>query len=138
MYWKLISRATKPKVKKVIGPLKRDNGLLQWGHKEKADLMNSFFCNIGEKLVGNVQSHLLSCSRDTLVPRISDISVSHHQIEKKINLLQKISAKLLKLVGSALVQCPTACSLHAKHKGRWSLQRLEISKVMLSIQHVDA
>lgn len=103
-------------------------------HKEKAALMNSFFCNIGEKLVGNVRSHLLSCSSGTLVQRISDISLSHHQIEKKINLLKKISAKLLKLAGSALVQCPTACSLHAKHKGRSSLQRLEISKVMPSIR----
>ena len=49
-YWNVLSKATKPKVRKKIGPLKRDDNSVAVKDKEKARFMNCFFFTIAEKL----------------------------------------------------------------------------------------
>ena len=49
-YWNLLKRSTNPKVRKNIGPLKREDGTLELTDPEKANLMNSYFATIGLKL----------------------------------------------------------------------------------------
>ena len=49
-YWNVLSKATKSKVRKKIGPLKRDDNGLAVKDTEKASLMNCFFSTIAEKL----------------------------------------------------------------------------------------
>ena len=44
-------KATKPKVKKSIGPLKRDDKSIAVEDSEKANLMNEFFATVGSRLV---------------------------------------------------------------------------------------
>ena len=46
-YWKLVKDATSSRVRKPIGPLRKCDDSLVLTDKEKADLMNSFFANIG-------------------------------------------------------------------------------------------
>ena len=56
-YWNVLSKATNPKVRKKIGPLKRDDNSLAVKDTEKASLMNSFFSTIAEKLnAGQLQA----------------------------------------------------------------------------------
>ena len=47
-YWNLLSKDTNPKVRKKIGPLKRDDNSLAVKDTEKASLMNRFFSTIAE------------------------------------------------------------------------------------------
>ena len=112
-YWNVLSKATNPKVRKKIGPLKRDDNSLAVKDTEKASLMNCFFSTIAEKLnAGQLQAPqpLTSpCSKP--VPCISDINLSSLDIDRKITLLKNnkatgpdgISPKLLKLAGTAVV-----------------------------------
>ena len=57
-YWNLLSKANNPKLRKVIGPLKREDGSLAVDDKEKSNLVNNFFSNIGEKLAGSFQPNI--------------------------------------------------------------------------------
>ena len=89
-YWNVLSKATKPKVRKKIGPLKRGDNSLAVKDTEKASLMNCFFSTIAEKLnAGQLQAPqpLISlCSKP--VPCISDINLSSFDIDRKITLLK--------------------------------------------------
>ena len=49
-YWSPLKRATNPKVRKNIGPLKKDDGTLEFTDSGKANLMNSYFVTVGLKL----------------------------------------------------------------------------------------
>ena len=42
-YWRLLKKATNPKVYKAIGPIKREDDSLAVLDDEKANLMNSYF-----------------------------------------------------------------------------------------------
>ena len=46
-YWNLIAEATNPVRKGKIGPLRREDGSLAVNDKEKANLVNEFFADIG-------------------------------------------------------------------------------------------
>lgn len=52
-YWNLFLKVNNFKLRKVIGLLKREDGLFVVDDKEKLNLVNNFFFNIGEKLVGS-------------------------------------------------------------------------------------
>ena len=56
-YWNLLSKATNPKARKPIGPLKRDDESLAVADKEKADLLNCFFATVGMKLADTISQH---------------------------------------------------------------------------------
>ena len=49
-YWNLLKRATNPKVRNNIGPLKRGDGTLEFTDSRKANLMTSYFATIGLRL----------------------------------------------------------------------------------------
>ena len=49
-YWNLLKRATNPKVRKNVGPPKKDDGTMEFTDSGKANLMNSYFATIGLKL----------------------------------------------------------------------------------------
>lgn len=114
-YWNVLSKATNPKVRKKIGPLKCDDNSLAVKDMEKASLMNRFFSMIAEKLnAGQLQApHPLTSPCSKPVPYMSDINLSSLDINRKITLLKNnkatgpdgISPKLLKFVGTAVVAC---------------------------------
>ena len=54
-YWSPLKRATNPKVRKNIGPLKKDDGTLEFTDSGKANLMNSYFATVGLKLSNTLQ-----------------------------------------------------------------------------------
>ena len=50
VYWNLINKATRPKARKSIGPIRRDDGSLALTDEDKANSINSFFGTVGDKL----------------------------------------------------------------------------------------
>ena len=123
-YWNLLKRATNPKVRKNIGPLKKDDGTLEFTDSGKANLMNSYFAMVGLKL-SNTLPPPTSCrygktcadKGETDSPRLTDAYVSKSLVVDKIKALKtrkstgpdNISPKLLKLAGDAIV--PSLLSL---------------------------
>ena len=123
-YWNLLKRATNPKVRKNIGPLKKDDGTLEFTDSGKANLMNSYFATVGLKL-SNTLPPPTSCrygktcadKGETDSPRLTDAYVSKSLVADKIKALKtrkstgpdNISPKLLKLAGDAIV--PSLLSL---------------------------
>ena len=117
-YWNLLKRATNPKVRKNIGPLKKDDGTLEFTNSRKANLMNSYFATVGLKL-SNTLPPPTSCrygktcadKGETDSPRLTDAYVSKSLVADKIKALKtrkstgpdNISPKLLKLAGDAIV-----------------------------------
>ena len=53
-YWNLLNKATKPTMRKNIGPLKRDDGSLIPDDKEKTCRINTFFATIGNNLINSL------------------------------------------------------------------------------------
>ena len=137
-YWNVLSKATNPKVRKKIGPLKRDDNSLAVKDTEKASLMNCFFSTIAEKLnAGQLQApQLLTSPCSKPVPCISDINLSSLDIDRKITLLKNnkatgpdgISPKLLKLAGTAVVGPLTSLFMQSIRECRvynnWKVARL--------------
>ena len=90
-YWNLLKRATNPKVRKNIGPLKKDGGTLELTDSGKANLMNSYFTTIGLKLSNTLPpptscGHGITCAdkgeKDT--SRLTDAYVSKSLVADKI------------------------------------------------------
>ncbi|XP_068739261.1 uncharacterized protein [Montipora capricornis] len=112
-YWNLLSKANNPKLRKAIGPLKRKDGSLAVDDKEKSNLVNNFFSNIGEKLAGSFQPQYLSdlATSTKIVPCVNNIALSPLAIERKLANLKKnkatgpddISPKIVKEAGDALL-----------------------------------
>ena len=90
-YWTVLTKATNPKVRKKIGPLKRDDNGLAVKDTEKARLMNCFFSTIAEKLnAGQLEAPqpLTSpCSKPVLC--ISDINLSSLDTDRKKNIIEE-------------------------------------------------
>ena len=112
-FWKLLAKVTNPKVRKSIGPLKRDDDSLTVDVEENDNLMNTFFATVGENLAKNLPT-LPQPTNYQDVPAVSTISsicLSNKEIEKKVASLKLtkstgpdgISPKLLKMTGSAVV-----------------------------------
>ena len=55
-HWNLIAEATNPVRRSKIDPLKREDGSLDVNDKDKANLMNEFFANIGIKLDSRIDN----------------------------------------------------------------------------------
>ena len=85
-YWNLLSKANNPKLRKAIGPLKRQDGSLAVDDKEKSNLVNNFFSNIGEKLADSFQPQYLShqATSTKIVPCVNNIALSPLAIERKL------------------------------------------------------
>ena len=85
-YWNLLSKANNPKLRKSIGPLKREDGSLAVDDKEKSNLVNNFFSNIGEKLADSFQPQYLShqATSTKIVPCVNNIALSPLAIERKL------------------------------------------------------
>ena len=49
-YWNLVNKATNTKARKSIGPIKKEDETLALTDKEKANSINLFFSNVGNKL----------------------------------------------------------------------------------------
>ena len=47
-YWNLLNKATRPNVRKSIGPIRRDDGSLALTDEDKANVINSFFATVGD------------------------------------------------------------------------------------------
>jgi hypothetical protein len=109
-YWNLLAKATKPKDRKAIGQLKRDDGSLAVDDKEKATMMNSFFSTIGEKLAKNFKVPPLPSVEDIPSAYLSETQLTTSGVSKKITALNPakatgpddISPKLLKLAGTEI------------------------------------
>ena len=123
-YWNLFKRATNPKVRKNIGPLKKDDGTLEFMDSEKANLMNSYFATIGLNLSNNLPpptscGHEKICvdKGETDIPQLTDVHVSKSLVADKIKALKTRKSmgpdntppKLLRLAGDAIV--PSLLSL---------------------------
>ena len=89
VYWNLIMKATNPKIRKNIGPLKRDDNTLALDDSEKACLMNSFFATTGQKLsdnlppADNVKGTTVVNADTKNVPLLVDFNVSWSKIRTK-------------------------------------------------------
>ena len=104
---------------RTIGPLKRTDGSFALMDKEKAQMMNAYFSEIGENLIKSLpmpqQLALVDGNTSVSVTSIlspkSPISITNRSVEEKINKLKTnksvgpddISPKLLKLTGKAIV-----------------------------------
>lgn len=116
-YWNLINRAKNRSARnRTISPLKRTDGSFALMDKEKAQMMNAYFSEIGENLIKSLPMPPQPASVDAstspyiLSPK-SPILITNHSVEKKVNKLKTnksvgsddISPKLLKLAGKAIV-----------------------------------
>ena len=89
-YWNLLSRATNPKARKSIGPLKRDDESLVVDDKRKADLLNCSFATVGMKLADTINPQYRT--RNTIKPKptpcIYDTRVSYDEVANKLITLK--------------------------------------------------
>ena len=85
-YWKLLTKAPKPKVRKSIGPLRRKDKSIAVKDSEKANLMNEFFATVGSRLAEGYDQSLVP--NPNPVPHISNISLSTNKIMKKLESLK--------------------------------------------------
>ena len=123
-YWNLLKRATNPKARKNIGPLKKEDNTLEFTDSGKANLINSYFATIGLKLSNTLPpptscGHGITCADkgETDTPRLTDVYISKSLVAEKIKALKtrkstgpdNIPLKLLKLAGDAIV--PSLLSL---------------------------
>ena len=93
-YWNLMKRATDPKARKTIGPVKRDDGTVALVDEEKACILNSYFATVGQNLAsnfppitGNRQGATSSARDDRTVPLLKEVHVSSLAIQNKIEVL---------------------------------------------------
>ena len=134
-YWNVLSKATNPKVRKKIGPLKSDDNCLAVKDTEKASLMNCFFSTIAKKWnAGKLQApQFLTRPCSIPVPCITDVSLSSLDIDRKITKMKNnkatgpdgISPKLLKLAGTAVslrwpaFSCKAYANVESTIIGKW-------------------
>ena len=124
VYWNLIMKATNPKIRKNIGPLKRDDNTLALDDSEKAWLMNSCFATIGQILsdnlppADNVKGATVVNADTKIVPLLVHFNVLWSKTRHKVNALKTnkstgpddIQPKLLKLASDSIV--PSLLSLY--------------------------
>ena len=80
----LLTKATKPKVRNSIGPLRREDKSFAVEYSEKANVMNEFFATVGSRLAeGYDQRPVPIAINPVPVSQISNISLSTNIIMKK-------------------------------------------------------
>ena len=100
----LLSQETKPRIRKPIGPLRRNDKSLAVEDNEKTNLLNDLFSSIGEKLAAEHAVPFIPSSGACPRPQISEIKLCNNDIKEKINSLSVnkaagpdgVSPKLLK------------------------------------------
>ena len=90
--------------------MKREDGSLAVDDKEKSNLVNNFFSNIGEKLADSFQPQYLShlATSTKIVPCVNNIALSPLAIERKsanlkTNLLSVPSKILDTIVADSII-----------------------------------
>ena len=83
-FWRTVKKVQKKQVNKKIGPIKDDNANIVTDDRVKAELMNDFFCTIGDKLAKDTQENcrqeirrqnISSAEQVTAVPIIEQIRI---------------------------------------------------------------
>ena len=136
-YWNLIAEATYPVRKGKIGPLRREDGSLAVNDKEKANLMNEIFVNIGVRLGrANNNLHRQRKCTGSPVPYVSDIIMCEDLVQHKLKDIKPnkstgpddIPPKLLKLAGPAIASALTRLFMYSANLGEtftdWKKARL--------------
>ena len=129
-YWNLLPNATKPKVRKPIGPIRLEDKSISVEDSEKVNLVNEYFASLGKRLAaGYAQLPATTANNPALVPQISNVSLSTDVIKKILNAKKSgkstgpdnVSPKLLKLAGPSIVS-----ALHSLYTR--SLQECKVFK----------
>ena len=113
-YWNLVTEATNPKARKSIRPIKKEDETLALTDKEKANSINLFFSNVGNKLNNLLptSTHLQPITLENKeVPLLSQVVLKREAVSRKINSLQvkksagpdHIHPKLLRVAGDAVI-----------------------------------
>ena len=122
VYWNLLSKATSPKARKSIGPIRREDGSLALTDEDKANVINSFFATVGDKLISLLPPPLTSQSTGHRceVPQLFRATVNQKLVTQKIDSIQvkksagpdNVNPKLLKLAGNMIVPSLTRLYQH--------------------------
>lgn len=88
-YWNLVNKAMVSKVRKGIGPIRREDNTLAVKDRDKANAMNSFFSAVSDKLNGQLPA-LSACGTIcqagyTNVPQLSRVTINCKIVANKIN-----------------------------------------------------
>ena len=116
-YWNLMKRATDPKARKTIGPVKRDDGTLALADQEKACIMNSYFTTVGLNLASNFppitgkrQGANSSPKDNRTVPLLKEVHVSGLAIRNKLEALNASKSMGLDNIQLSLLNSQEALS----------------------------
>ena len=139
-FWKVVKKLKRKQKESKIGPLKNDEGILITDDREKAELMNSYFTTIGNKLSDNLNNsfdeHEMSyISR--VAPTCSDIVFSDKKLDDQLRNLNPrkaaghddIGPRELKVIGEPVKQglrCIMQKSIaEKKFPDKWKLAKLK-------------
>ena len=91
-FWKTFHKITNNKVRGKIGPLRANNGELITDDKQKADLMNNFFINVGKNLAEKFPQMIENSNEYIyrISPTISSLIIDEEKLRKQI---RKINPK---------------------------------------------
>ena len=93
-FWKLIDKIKGKKERPTVGPLRQGEGETITNDKQKAELMNNFYVNIGKSLAVKLPS--VSEDKNSLIyrvtPTITDIQVSNQGIRKHVKKVKPSKA----------------------------------------------
>ena len=91
-FWKTFHKITNNKVRGKIGLLKENNGELIDDDKQKADLMNNFFINVGKNLAEKFPQKIENSNEYIyrISPTISSLIIDEEKLRKQI---RKINPK---------------------------------------------
>ena len=85
-FWKVMNKTRKKKVSTRVGPLRQEKEPIETNDKEKAELMNNLFVNIGkglaEKLPSSTENKRSLIYRVT--PVMKDVQIKHEKMTKHI------------------------------------------------------
>ena len=85
-FWKIVNKTRKKKVSTRVGPLRQGKEPIKTNDKEKAELMNNFFVNIGKDLAEKLPSS--TENKPSLIYRVTpvmkDVQISHEKMTKHI------------------------------------------------------
>jgi hypothetical protein len=116
-YWSLIKKATKVKNRNICDIRKLDGSLTN-SDKKKAEVLNEYFANVGERLAQNLlQGNQLNVYPvNKVTPTVANIEITQELVCQEISKLKpnkatgpdNISPKLLQLAGETLVPSLTS------------------------------
>ena len=122
-YWNLVNKATTPNARKRIWSHKERHRSLALTDEDKANVINSFFATVGDKLSSLLPPPLtsLSTGHRCEVPPLSRATINQKQVTEKIGSIQvkksagpdNVNPKLLKLAGNVIVPPLTRLYQHS-------------------------